>query len=494
MSDPFRILHDISLGYSPFPYSGIPLGTRILYRILNNLDGIENHSLILGNKMEPFWVKARNKKHRKLQQTLALSSIVEPHIYKHRLLQIWHAIVSSYGTFLKRNFELEKLDMELLSGTVMRLFFEEGDVGVTLDELAEANVYISNLSHPIILNRVINPIKLPTPRLNTHGYDAVILHDVNSIKVSPHTLKIIRYYDFIPLSDPDVVGYSYTNAKKHFLNLMNIIDNGGVLVCINGETAREVEAMFPRLAGRVYTIPYAISSIYYREQNYKLLLDTIMLRQSSYFAKEAAPFKRDKYEKKDSLDYILAVGTLEPRKNWSNLISAFSIVKARLKTDLKLILAGNLGWRYDKIVKYLQPYIRSGEVVFLEGTTNQELRLLYSHARAFVFPSYQEGFGVPPVEAMRCETPVISSDIPVHRWVHGDAAWYVNPYDPLDIANAIIQVLDSRNRARVATLISNGKKQAAQYTVERNTEMWAELFEDLQRKGFLKHHGDLRNR
>jgi len=86
--------------------------------------------------------------------------------------------------------------------------------------------------------------------------------------------------------------------------------------------------------------------------------------------------------------------------------------------------------------------VKNGDIIWLQDVFKHELEILLSHAKAFVFVSLVEGFGIPPLEAMSCSVPVVSSDISVHRWVQGDAPLYCNPYDCQDIAKSIEAVCD----------------------------------------------------
>ena len=102
--------------------------------------------------------------------------------------------------------------------------------------------------------------------------------------------------------------------------------------------------------------------------------------------------------------------------------------------DLKLVLVGAMGWNYREIVRKFLPWIERGELKLLEDVPSNELRQLYRHAAATICPSVGEGFDFSGVEAMRCGTAVVASDIKVHREIFGDAAEFFSPYDSPDAA------------------------------------------------------------
>jgi glycosyltransferase involved in cell wall biosynthesis len=179
--------------------------------------------------------------------------------------------------------------------------------------------------------------------------------------------------------------------------------------------------------------------------------------------------------------YLLSVSTLEPRKNFVGLIQAFIEAKARAAVargvpKLKLIVVGGPGWRSEPILAAMRPFVESGDLIHLEQLTAEELRVLYTHAEAFVFPSHAEGFGFPPLEAMQCDVPVIASDVAEHRWVMGDAALYCNSYDPSSIADAIERLVAAETSLALrAELVARGRECVKRYSLARCSREWVDL-------------------
>ncbi|MGB4147031.1 MAG: glycosyltransferase family 1 protein [Acetomicrobium sp.] len=173
------------------------------------------------------------------------------------------------------------------------------------------------------------------------------------------------------------------------------------------------------------------------------------------------------FKQKHSLGrYILFLGTLEPRNNAARLLDAYSILckKMGVEQTPDLIFGGGRGWK-NKVfeVKYqnLDKSIRN-KIRFLGYLPQEELPLLYSGADVFVFPSLWEGFGLPPLEATACGTPVVTSNVSSLPEVVGDAAILVDPNSAEEIADAIYQILIDEHLA--LSLRSAGLTQAAKFT------------------------------
>ncbi|HAF16147.1 MAG TPA: glycosyltransferase family 1 protein [Blastocatellia bacterium] len=146
-------------------------------------------------------------------------------------------------------------------------------------------------------------------------------------------------------------------------------------------------------------------------------------------------------------DYILSVGSIQPRKNLNRLIAAYSSLRrARPEGKLpQIVLVGKCAWLYDETLRTIKELGLSNSVVLTGYVPETDLPALYSGALCFVYPSYFEGFGLPPLEAMKCGTPVIVGNKTSLPEVVGEAGVLVDPFDVDDIASAIASVIGDSN-------------------------------------------------
>lgn len=167
-------------------------------------------------------------------------------------------------------------------------------------------------------------------------------------------------------------------------------------------------------------------------------------------------------------EYLLAVSTLEPRKNLQRLLSAFAVLPASLRQRYPLVLVGVRGWHTEGIERAAAPLEARGEVRRLGYVDEADLPAIYAAARAFAFVSLHEGFGLPPLEAMASGVPVLSSNASCLPEVLGTAALQVDPLDEEAITGGLQRVLmDEPWRAEA---IAAGLSQASRYT-------WAQCVE-----------------
>lgn len=209
-------------------------------------------------------------------------------------------------------------------------------------------------------------------------------------------------------------------------------------------TKQDVVELYGVAPERLVVIPEAASEVF---QNYSL-------------EQEAAVLQKHRLGTK----YFLAVGRLEKKKNLSTLIRGFELFKSRrgLGDPYELILVGEPGYGFGEIKQYLDRVSAKEQIRLLGYVEDDELAKLVSAATAYVFPSWYEGFGIPNLEAMASGTPLITSDIPVHREVVGDAALFADPADPEQWAQALERLVHEDGLAE--ELVQKGSERVKQFS------------------------------
>ena len=168
-------------------------------------------------------------------------------------------------------------------------------------------------------------------------------------------------------------------------------------------------------------------------------------------------------KKNSSKDYILHIGTFEKRKDLLTLVKAFKLFKDNTSSNLKLVLAGSKNFNGNKqIYKEIKRYISKNNLtlsVIMPGYINKKQAInYYNNALCYVFPSIDEGFGIPLIEAMRAQIPVICSDIKIFEEIGGDSVIYFKKQNYNDLYNKLKLII--KNKILFGSLVSKGNKRA----------------------------------
>ena len=167
--------------------------------------------------------------------------------------------------------------------------------------------------------------------------------------------------------------------------------------------------------------------------------------------------------------YFMFVGSLHPRKNLVRLFPAFDIFKEKTGSDVKLLIVGEKRWWTEPIQKAYEAMRHKDDVVFVGHLQIDELQRVTAAALASVYVSYFEGFGIPIIEAYKCDVPVITSNVTSMPEVAGDAALLVDPFDVESIASAMELVMDENVRN---SLIEKGRERRNDFSWDKAAEGW----------------------
>jgi glycosyltransferase involved in cell wall biosynthesis len=202
------------------------------------------------------------------------------------------------------------------------------------------------------------------------------------------------------------------------------------------------------------------------------------------FLREPLPADADRILERHAVEYpfVLYAGNIRPHKNLTRLIEAFAVVKGELRDHpelgkLKLIVIGDELTKHPDLRRAVVRTRMREEVRFLGFVPHGVLRVFYARARAFLFPSLYEGFGLPPLEAMAHGTPVVTSNVSSLPEVFGPAALLVNPENVFDIARGIRSVLTDESLR--GELIEHGYERVKRYSWERATAQIHKAYEEV---------------
>jgi glycosyltransferase involved in cell wall biosynthesis len=184
-------------------------------------------------------------------------------------------------------------------------------------------------------------------------------------------------------------------------------------------------------------------------------------------SEEEKAVTKNKYT--EGKEYFVYAGAIHPRKNLMNLLKAFSVFKKRQQTNMKLILTGRLAWKYDSFIENLKSYKYRNDVLMTGYVEEDELVKIIGAAYGMVYPSLLEGFGVPVLEAMQSDVPVITSANSSMQEIAKDAALYADASSHADIADKMMMLYKDENLRK--QLIEKGRQTARQYNWDKTAEL-----------------------
>lgn len=279
--------------------------------------------------------------------------------------------------------------------------------------------------------------------------------------VTVHDLSFLRYPEFFSLRK---------NCWHRALGVKKILSSADRIVAVSENTKHDIV----ELAG---IEPNKISVIY---SGNNIIKREISALEKKNFLNQSGLW--NKVGEEAAQPFILYLGNIEPRKNISGLIAAFN----RLKEDnqisdkfpgLKLVLAGAGGWKNKKIYADYELSPFKNDIIFLGYISQKDKEILYSTAAVFAYPSYYEGFGFPPLEALTYGLPVVCSNVSSLPEVVGDAALMINPFKIEEITAGLkLALTEERIRRR---LINKGYERANLFSWDKTAREYRELFKSV---------------
>jgi glycosyltransferase involved in cell wall biosynthesis len=251
---------------------------------------------------------------------------------------------------------------------------------------------------------------------------------------------IVTIHDLIPYFYPEMVRTSF--LKRFAAEMPFIVERAAHIITVSAASKNDLLTVFGIDSAKISVIPSGPSSAYRplpRE-------DTALWLRKNY---------------RLDFRYILYVGGLNPRKNVSELVYAFSKIVRDLPNQQRLVILGGEGKHLAKLKGLAEALNIQADVIFPGFVKTEHLPFFYNGADLFVYPSLYEGFGLPPIEAMACGTPVITSNVSSLPEVAGEAALTVNPWDTMALGEAILRVLSDPLLSEA--MIKKGLQQCQRY-------------------------------
>lgn len=262
--------------------------------------------------------------------------------------------------------------------------------------------------------------------------------------VTVHDLSFQRHPEFFPSGV----------AKQRIVQLSKTLKSADAVIAVSHFTADEICTLWPKYRAKVHVVHEAPGPEFCPQSRKKIqeIISRLELK---------TPF-------------ILYVGALELRKNVTFLIQAYLKLRSSGDTKYQLVLAGSPGYGAEDIMRLAYSGIEKGWIRYLGFVPQQDLPSLYAASNVFCYISSYEGFGLPPLEALACGTPVLASQIPVFEEVLGSQAYYVNPSDAEDISKGIALCEE-----RVPSSLKERLNWTANFSWEKAALQTADVFKEV---------------
>lgn len=319
------------------------------------------------------------------------------------------------------------------------------------------NIKLNYLNFSGYLYRAVSTF-LPVPYSLFFGKNSDITHFFNYI-VPPfvHGKKVVTVHDMVYKAFPETV-----RGRTKFMletGLKKSMKRADIIVTDSEFSKREIIKYFPEHSGKIRVVPCGVDCKRFRPCENPEIIEKV--KKSLEIAGK----------------YFLYVGTIEPRKNLVRLIKAYKVFTRHVKNPPKLVLAGAKGWLCDDIYALVKKLDIEKQVIFTKYVPSEDMTPLICGAMAFVFPSLYEGFGMPPLEAMACGVPVLTSGEASLPEVTGDCAVICDAYSVKSIAKGLYRLYKNPDLRK--DLSRRGIERAKIFTWENSAKKLHAIYREL---------------
>lgn len=316
---------------------------------------------------------------------------------------------------------------------------------------------VVEFSGPVIINPSFTRHFILPFMINSRDLNLVHFPDHILPLLPLRTRSVITVHDLAFIRHPEY----YDPAKRWHKRLLTAssLRRADKIIAVSESTRADLIKFYQIPAGKIAVVPNGVSSKYR-----SLALD----RDS-----------RERLLKKMSLGFsrfILFAATMEPRKNLLNVLDSFEAI-ARQRSDIGLVICGKEGWLFEESLKRVDYLSKRFKVKYLGYVSDENLIELYNLAEVFVYPSLYEGFGFPPLEAMACGVPVVTSDCSSLPEMVGEAALKIDPGNERQLTKAILSILDNKEIAQ--GLARKGKERVKSFTWKKAAQKTYEVYQSV---------------
>ncbi|UZW14523.1 glycosyltransferase family 1 protein [Clostridium pasteurianum] len=272
-------------------------------------------------------------------------------------------------------------------------------------------------------------------------------------------LKVVTIHDLIPYIMPETVGRGY--LLKFLKDMPQIISEADAIITVSEYSKKDILKFFPINPDKVFVTPLAADKIYKPlDKNYC----------KKYISK--------KYN--INSPFILYLGGFSARKNVSSLIKSYEKVSKDISKDIKLVICGSKKDDIENLIRMKLNSKISENIIFTDFIPNEDLPIFYNSCEVFVYPSLYEGFGLPPLEAMSCGTPVITSNTTSIPEVTGNSALLIDPQNIDMLSEKLYKVLTSDLIKK--DLSNKGLKRSLEFSWIKTAQDTLEVYEKIYRE------------
>ncbi len=333
-----------------------------------------------------------------------------------------------------------------------------GEPTALLDPRRPLNVLRRHVPFRQLARRAYQSVTRAVSRAKLAGYRHWLFHAPNYVSPDFPARAVCTVHDLSHLWMPEC---HPRDRVEHLLReLPRTLSHASHVITVSNFVRDEVIAEFGLPPERVSTVYHGVDQSYHP-------------RQTDALRRVLARYGLERGR------YLLAVGTLEPRKNLERLLDAFRRMPAALRRAYPLVLVGDRGWHNEALLQRIETLRAEGELHWPGYVAEEDLPFFYAGAAAFAYPSLYEGFGLPVLEAMASGVPVLTSNRASLPEVAGDAALFVDPEDVADIARALERLLTDTGWSEGA--VQRGLARARAFTweacVDRTVSIYRKVVE-----------------